>query len=377
MQRLKIDDAVPLEANLVARLVEQSQSRVEGANFDMRKHLLEYDDVLNNQRKRIVCPKDMVFQKNDLNDDVREILSEELEGRVRSALKNQEGPWELLAWLSDIQPPIISSSLLFPSFTLKVLTDEIFKRNAGSTEKIELTPGEANAAVVHVLAESLKTEEEHLVRAVKDLLEKAQERLLNQLDERRETLAGFFNSLSEPNETDNRRPVDLMNDLQSSLGLPLRLSPEQQKLIRKNPPSLRKEIEAQIEINLTGQIISRLLGSIERRLDESLNMQSAELVNQDWSVIQDQFVSALQVFFDRKQERLIGNGTPGAMAREVDDFIMRLNRANHSRCDNRYLLYRLPQGSRSSFDKKTHRKITLATSRVSYFFYSAQLIGYL
>jgi preprotein translocase subunit SecA len=46
MQRLKVDDAVPIEAGLVTRIVEQSQTRVEGSNFDVRKHLLEYDDVL-------------------------------------------------------------------------------------------------------------------------------------------------------------------------------------------------------------------------------------------------------------------------------------------------------------------------------------------
>ena len=52
MQRLKIDDAMPLEVGLVARLIEQSQTRVEGSNFDVRKHLLEYDDVLNTHAPR-------------------------------------------------------------------------------------------------------------------------------------------------------------------------------------------------------------------------------------------------------------------------------------------------------------------------------------
>ena len=50
MQRLKIDDGVPIQAGLVNRTIEQAQSRVEGYNFDVRKHLLEYDDVLNTQR---------------------------------------------------------------------------------------------------------------------------------------------------------------------------------------------------------------------------------------------------------------------------------------------------------------------------------------
>ncbi len=55
MQRIKIDDAVPMEVGLVSRLVEQSQTRVEGANFDVRKHLLEYDDVLN-AKCQDLCP---------------------------------------------------------------------------------------------------------------------------------------------------------------------------------------------------------------------------------------------------------------------------------------------------------------------------------
>ncbi|MBP7691029.1 MAG: hypothetical protein KA764_03890, partial [Anaerolineales bacterium] len=53
MQRLKIDDSVPIAAGIVNRTIEQSQTRVEGSNFDIRKHLLEYDDVLNAQRNTI------------------------------------------------------------------------------------------------------------------------------------------------------------------------------------------------------------------------------------------------------------------------------------------------------------------------------------
>jgi preprotein translocase subunit SecA len=48
---------------MVGRMVEQSQTRVEGANFDVRKHLLEYDDVLNSQRSRIYSQRNRIFQK--------------------------------------------------------------------------------------------------------------------------------------------------------------------------------------------------------------------------------------------------------------------------------------------------------------------------
>ena len=58
----------------MSRLVEQSQTRVEGANFDVRKHLLEYDDVLNTQRQRIYAQRDLIFTKTDLSEDVTELL---------------------------------------------------------------------------------------------------------------------------------------------------------------------------------------------------------------------------------------------------------------------------------------------------------------
>ena len=92
MARLNIDESVPIESGMVGRLVEQSQTRVEGANFDVRKHLLEYDDVLNAQRKRIYAQRDRVFTKEDLSEDVAEMLRHRtaephpagVEGRGRS-----------------------------------------------------------------------------------------------------------------------------------------------------------------------------------------------------------------------------------------------------------------------------------------------------
>ncbi|MEK9164062.1 MAG: hypothetical protein AAB342_01775, partial [Chloroflexota bacterium] len=53
MQTLKIDDALPIEHGIVSKTIEQSQQRVEGSNFDIRKHLLEYDDVMNAQRRTV------------------------------------------------------------------------------------------------------------------------------------------------------------------------------------------------------------------------------------------------------------------------------------------------------------------------------------
>ena len=125
MQRLKIDDALPLEVRLVSRIVEQSQTRVEGANFDVRKHLLEYDDVLNTQRQKIYDQRDRIFTKYDLSEDVTDMLRSEVNRRVPKSLADEEGPWKLLAWLDQIQPPLSISNFIYPSYSLRLLVEEI------------------------------------------------------------------------------------------------------------------------------------------------------------------------------------------------------------------------------------------------------------
>src|SRR5512139_3911990 len=125
MQRLKVDDTLPLEARLVANIIENSQHRVEGANFDVRKHLLEYDDVLNKQRTQIYGQRDRIFVKEDLSDDVRVLFEAEVQQRAETGLADEEGPWKLIAWLEQVQPPFMSGERLFPSFGLSLVLKEL------------------------------------------------------------------------------------------------------------------------------------------------------------------------------------------------------------------------------------------------------------
>jgi preprotein translocase subunit SecA len=113
-KRIFADESQPLEMNIIGRIVEQSQERVEGTNFDVRKHLLEYDDVLNSQRKRIYGQRDRVFTKEDLSEDILDMLQTEMQRRVPEALKDDEGPWKLLAFLEETQPPFSFDTVNFP-----------------------------------------------------------------------------------------------------------------------------------------------------------------------------------------------------------------------------------------------------------------------
>ena len=79
MERLGLDDDVAIESRLVSRTIESAQSRVEGFNFDIRKRVVEFDDVINKQRETIYAERDKVLHNEDLTDTVRAFLDEELD----------------------------------------------------------------------------------------------------------------------------------------------------------------------------------------------------------------------------------------------------------------------------------------------------------
>jgi len=79
MERLGLEDDVAIESRLVSKTIESAQSRVEGFNFDIRKRVVEFDDVINKQRETIYAERDKVLHNEDLTDTVRAFLDEDVE----------------------------------------------------------------------------------------------------------------------------------------------------------------------------------------------------------------------------------------------------------------------------------------------------------
>jgi preprotein translocase subunit SecA len=371
MQRLKVDDAFPLEVGLVGRIVEQSQTRVEGANFDVRKHLLEYDDVLNTQRGKIYAQRNLIFTKEDLSEDVTDMLRAEITRRIPEALKDPDGPWKLLAWLDEVQPPITVSGVVFPTYTLNLLMEYLHAQSTVQGQQQWISRAEAKQALEAIVAESLKAEETHLISTVNNLLNQTQDRLESQLDERMESVDIFFEGLSLEDETDTRRPIDLLNDLTTIVRLPIKLNVDQQRLLKNDPGEVKAIVREQVNILVTSQAIFRLLGSIERRLEESLELNPASLVTVEWNSLADQVIGAIEAIFDRRRERFLGNS--GQVTQEIQSY---LEKASDLVSDQflYQVLLKLPQGERISFDKKTHRRVSQRTVRLTYVFFAAHLL---
>jgi preprotein translocase subunit SecA len=79
MERMGLEDDVAIESRLVSKTIESAQSRVEGFNFDLRKRVVEFDDVINKQRETIYAERDKVLNNEDLTDTVHAFLDEEID----------------------------------------------------------------------------------------------------------------------------------------------------------------------------------------------------------------------------------------------------------------------------------------------------------
>ncbi|MEU8347046.1 preprotein translocase subunit SecA [Actinomadura meyerae] len=85
MTRLNIPDDTPIESKIVTNAIKSAQSQVEQQNFEMRKNVLKYDEVLNRQRKVIYAERRKVLEGADLHDQVRRMIDEVVAGYVAGA----------------------------------------------------------------------------------------------------------------------------------------------------------------------------------------------------------------------------------------------------------------------------------------------------
>ena len=355
MERLRVDDSLPLEVRLVGNIIEQSQHRIEGANFDVRKHLLEYDDVLNKQRGQIYAQRDRIFLKEDLSDNIVEMLEQEVTQRVEVGLTDEEGPWKLIAWLEQVQPPFMSGERLFPSFGLSLLLKEL---NQSS---------DLQQATLDLISRAIEAENAHHLRAIENLIDTTEESLEAQLASRQDTLNAYFEGLRDVDDTERPRPQKMLEDLNSLIGMQLRLNGDQLRRLGEDPEDLKEDLHNLVSANLTVLYASRVISAVQNRFGEAL-AEKFEISN--WEDAADKITEAAENALKHRRERLVGDGERGQIRNDIHNLMPR--EVNDT--TKLQLLLSLSQGARTDFDQKTHRQVKRVFTRFSYVFLIAQLL---
>ena len=90
MQRTQVPDDMPIQAGLVSKAIEGAQRQVESMNFAARKHVLEYDDVMNKQREVIYQERNRILDGKDIHERVEEMLERDDARRSAGVLPRED-----------------------------------------------------------------------------------------------------------------------------------------------------------------------------------------------------------------------------------------------------------------------------------------------
>lgn len=136
MEWAGMEEDIPIEHDLISRSIGNAQTRVEGHNFDIRKHLLEYDDVVNKQREIIYQQRHQVLSEENLKPIISDMIHEELAGLVALHTTGYAEDWDLEALQASLRTIMPLPASLTSSRWRKLTPQEIEEQLLELAEKL-------------------------------------------------------------------------------------------------------------------------------------------------------------------------------------------------------------------------------------------------
>ena len=147
LAKMGMDEDTPLESGMVSKSIEQAQTKVEGHNFDIRKHVVQYDDVMNQHRDVIYTQRRRILDHADLKPNILEMVDKEIE-RIFDAYcpGNDAEMWDVESMLAELKAvltlPVSWNDRYFRDKTFDEAIDEVteYAHEAYDKKEEELTP---------------------------------------------------------------------------------------------------------------------------------------------------------------------------------------------------------------------------------------------
>lgn len=159
MDRMGLQEGEVIQHPMITKSIERAQKKVEMHNFEIRKHLLEYDDVMNQQREVIYDMRSHAIGGENLQDDIIEMIDEVIDSKVNTYTQAEfaeEWNWDALN--SDLQramlvePYVVKTDELAAPITIENLKEEYRKRAIGVYEAKEKFIGRKQMRMLERLA---------------------------------------------------------------------------------------------------------------------------------------------------------------------------------------------------------------------------------
>ena len=153
-----LEEDVPIENRVISKSLESAQVKVEAHHFDMRKHLVDYDDVVNTHRDVIYSERDKILGGSDLESNVRSMVESEIQGILDGYLNDRtHEDWDVDGLLAELEallplPPDLSN----PDEVFDLRSDDISNRvHEWAEDSYTRLEGEVGAGVMRSIERHL------------------------------------------------------------------------------------------------------------------------------------------------------------------------------------------------------------------------------
>ncbi|HUS70278.1 MAG TPA: hypothetical protein VM075_05840 [Anaerolineae bacterium] len=284
MDRLGVEEDIPIEHGMVSKTIEGAQTKVEGYNFDIRKHLLDYDDVLNRQRELIYGRRYRFLTSNDLEAELWGMLESELDRKLAEVSKQNGDEVALLTYLNDVLPlslagpdspfpnqfPFLGKLTCSPPFTVLFLAHQLaaLPREALSDTLVELANQASDEYRRHLLESVIQDPFDSALDQYRETLSTYSELLENKVDD--------YTSLME--EQDRAlSSQDLLPYVQSVFPIPLNVKPGELRGL--SIPDATDYLAEQLERAYHQELCDKLLRSVLARTPPTLKLDQTKLAD--------------------------------------------------------------------------------------------------
>lgn len=151
-----MDEDTPIENALITRAITDVQKRVEGYHFDTRKHLVEYDDVINKHREVIYGERKKILEGADLRENILSMVKDEIGGMVNAHIADERGVnWDIDGLIADVAtiyplPPALNAETL-SQMKPKQMEDKLVEQAEALYEAREKDTGADNMRMLERL----------------------------------------------------------------------------------------------------------------------------------------------------------------------------------------------------------------------------------
>jgi len=283
------------------RVIEAAQHRVEDENFEIRKHLLEYDDVITAQRQAIYVQRDRILGKADLSADLAEMLKTELDDQAnRHLLAPESQTWRFIDWVERIQPSLLrSNGSLVPSWSLRIILQEALPDIVQKSE-----PEVVLASLLDTAESALAAEQQFIQVEVGRQYEAALDDMQAEIDDRMQIMEAALDAM-HPEEA-IRHPRQALKSLSKAAGMPVQLSKKGWLSLEDNRHEAEMDILDQVETVLLHSAAQRLAVLLEQFLGQQPTPDPGQASPSDEDELFNNLQAAVESEYTLRRERMLG-----------------------------------------------------------------------